>query len=269
LTTFTTDVDLTFAGTENLALTTDLAGTVNAFSLIATPSGSAGTTAGYFVQQANSANTNGLDAAIKIDNADTDLAVADGIKFTNTGGGGYTYFLETPSIDISGAGAISGATGISSTGTIQFGSLSTGILKADGSGTVTSSAVDLASSDVTGTLAVGNGGTGATTLTSNGVLLGNGSSAISATAVGTNGQLFLGITGSAPAFATMSSDATITNAGVLTIAADAVALGTDTTGNYVASITAGAGLTGDVSSESGAATLAVDVVDVVATSRSI
>jgi hypothetical protein len=43
--------------------------------------------------------------------------------------------------------------------------------------------------DVTGTLPVGNGGTGATTLTANNVLLGNGTSAIQAVAPGTTGNL--------------------------------------------------------------------------------
>lgn len=42
-----------------------------------------------------------------------------------------------------------------------------------------------------------------------------------------------------------------------TIAADSVALGTDTTGNYVATIAAGAGISGSSSSEGGAATIAV------------
>ena len=60
---------------------------------------------------------------------------------------------------------------------------------------------------VSGTLAVGNGGTGATTLTANGVLLGNGTSAISATAVGTTGQVLVGNTGAAPTWATLSSSA--------------------------------------------------------------
>jgi hypothetical protein len=46
------------------------------------------------------------------------------------------------------------------------------------------------------------GGTGASTLTSNGVLLGNGTSAITATAVGTTGQVLTGVTGSAPTFQT-------------------------------------------------------------------
>ena len=98
------------------------------------------------------------------------------------------------------------------------------------------------SSEVTGTLPVGSGGTGATTLTLNGVLYGNGTSAVGATTAGTNGQLLLGVTSGAPVFATMSADATITNAGVLTIAADAVALSTDTTGVYVGDVTAGSGI---------------------------
>jgi len=61
------------------------------------------------------------------------------------------------------------------------------------------------------TLGVAGGGTGATTLTSHGVLLGNGTSAISATAAGTNGQVLIAATGAAPAFATLvSGDGSIT-----------------------------------------------------------
>ncbi len=85
LTTFNTDVDLTLAGTENIAVTHDLAGTVNVLSIIGTPSASAGTAQGLFIQQANSANGNGFDAGAVIDNADTDLAVADGILVLSTG----------------------------------------------------------------------------------------------------------------------------------------------------------------------------------------
>lgn len=52
---------------------------------------------------------------------------------------------------------------------------------------------------------VANGGTGATTLT--GLLLGNGASAVTAVANGTNGQLLIGATAAAPAFATLTSTA--------------------------------------------------------------
>ena len=56
-----------------------------------------------------------------------------------------------------------------------------------------------------GTLPVVAGGTGATTLTSNGVLYGTGTTAIGATAAGTTGQILVGNTGAAPSWATVSS----------------------------------------------------------------
>ncbi|BAO04676.1 hypothetical protein KMC49_gp22 [Ralstonia phage Firinga] len=49
-------------------------------------------------------------------------------------------------------------------------------------------------------LSVSNGGTGRSTLTAHGVLLGEGSSAVNQTAVGTTGQMLLGVTGGDPAF---------------------------------------------------------------------
>ncbi len=101
------DVDLTFAGTENLAMTSDLAGTVNVTSIVTTPSNTAGTTRGIFLQQTNSANTNGLDSAIVVDNADLNLAIGTAIQITDSGGGGYTTILDTPTTDISGTGDIS------------------------------------------------------------------------------------------------------------------------------------------------------------------
>ncbi len=61
-------------------------------------------------------------------------------------------------------------------GGLTIGALGSGILHSNGSGSITSSATNLASSDVTGTLPVGNGGTGVTTTPTNGqVLIGNGS----------------------------------------------------------------------------------------------
>jgi hypothetical protein len=103
------------------------------------------------------------------------------------------------------------------------------------------------------------GGTGIGTLASNGVLYGNGTGAIQATTAGTSAQLLVANGTGVPTFVTLSSDATITNAGVLTIAANAVALGTDTTNDYVASITAGNGMatTGASSGETIAHTLSL------------
>lgn len=58
---------------------------------------------------------------------------------------------------------------------------------------------------VTGTLPVGNGGTGVTTFTDHGVLVGSGASAPTALTVGTDGQVLLGSTGADPVFATLAS----------------------------------------------------------------
>ncbi len=54
---------------------------------------------------------------------------------------------------------------------------------------------------LTGTLAVSNGGSGAASFTTNGVLLGNNTSAFGVTAAGTTGQVLTGVTGSAPVWA--------------------------------------------------------------------
>lgn len=55
-------------------------------------------------------------------------------------------------------------------------------------------------SGLTTALSVGQGGTGRQTLTTHGVLLGEGTAAINQTAVGTTGQMLLGVTGADPAF---------------------------------------------------------------------
>ncbi|MBI2439304.1 MAG: hypothetical protein HYV45_01730, partial [Candidatus Moranbacteria bacterium] len=116
--------------------------------------------------------------------------------------------------------------------------------------------------DITsGTLAVSRGGTGAGTFTTNGLLYGNGTSALQVTAAGTDAQILVANGTGVPTFVTLSSDATITNAGVLTIAANAVALTTDTTGNYVATITNGNGISGSSTTEGGTPTLAIDLLD--------
>lgn len=69
---------------------------------------------------------------------------------------------------------------------------------------------------ISGTLAVGNGGTGATTLTIHGVLLGQTTGAITATAAGATGTVLHGNTGADPTFSAVSLTADVS--GVLLIA---------------------------------------------------
>ena len=61
-----------------------------------------------------------------------------------------------------------------------------------------------------GTLPIAAGGTAATTFTANGVLYGNGTSALGVTAEGTTGQVLVGNTGAAPTWGTLSSSAVTT-----------------------------------------------------------
>lgn len=109
---------------------------------------------------------------------------------------------------------------------------------------------------VAGTLAVANGGTGATSLTDGGVLLGSGTGAITATAVLTNGQLLIGDGTGDPAVATLTAGTgiTITNgAGSITISASG---GSGT----VTSVDTGANLLGGPITTSGIIELSLDGV---------
>jgi hypothetical protein len=83
----------------------------------------------------------------------------------------------------------SGVTSVGGTGTVN-GITLTGTVTSTGNLTLggTLSGVSLAT-QVTGTLPVGNGGTGATTLTANNVILGNGTSAVQFVAPGTSGNV--------------------------------------------------------------------------------
>jgi len=104
-------------------------------------------------------------------------------------------------------------------------------------------------------VAVTRGGTGTGTFTSNGVLYGNGTGAIQATAAGTSAQFLVANGSGVPTFVSMSSDVLISNAGVATIQANSVALTTDTTGNYVATVSTSAltGITGGAAGSEGTA----------------
>ena len=86
----------------------------------------------------------------------------------------------------------------------------------DGSSALTISidSASIAINDLNGTLSVANGGTGVSSLTDHGVLVGSGTDPITALAVGNAGQLLIGQTGADPSFTTVSGVITIDNTGV-------------------------------------------------------
>ena len=125
----------------------------------------------------------------------TKITVSNGTLIDN--GGGH--------VTISTGGGGGGAGTVTS---VQVSGGTTGLTASGGpitgSGTIT----------LGGTLVVANGGTGATTLTDGGVLLGSGTGAITALAQATDGQLVIGSTGADPVLATLASSGgsiTITN----------------------------------------------------------
>ncbi|HTH72633.1 MAG TPA: hypothetical protein VL737_04705 [Candidatus Pristimantibacillus sp.] len=119
-----------------------------------------------------------------------------GMNFTGTG---YTDVLRVNGSQIiSGAGKLQNAgldSSISYTNLTKVGTLTSGAL---GAGFTT--------------VAVGQGGTGTTTFTANGVLYGNGTSPIAATAAGTTGQCLVGNTGLAPSWSSCISSVSLQTA---------------------------------------------------------
>lgn len=77
----------------------------------------------------------------------------------------------------------------------------------------------------------------------NGDISASAAIALSKLASGTSAQVVVADASGVPTYRTISGDVTISNTGVVSIAADSVALGTDTTGNYMANVVAGTGVT--------------------------
>tara|TARA_Y100000361_G_scaffold30433_1_gene25281 strand:- start:2225 stop:3991 length:1767 start_codon:yes stop_codon:yes gene_type:complete len=96
---------------------------------------------------------------------------------------------------------------------------------------VSGSIADLSALSLDTALPVGSGGTGASSLTDGGILLGSGTGAVTALGQATNGQIPIGSTGGDPVLATITggSNITVTNgAGSISIAATGLGSGTVT-----------------------------------------
>ena len=119
---------------------------------------------------------------------------------------------------------------------------------------ITRNAIDLAA-DVTGTLPVGKGGTGATSFTVGGILLGNADDPIEATAVLNAGEILIGDGTTAPSVLRVGADATaIDRLGTVGIGVwQGTAIATTYTAAKVTSIVAGEGV--DVSGATGDVTI--------------
>ena len=171
-------------GISAVGLTTGQAEMITATNASAAAAGNTAHGIDLVLGQTNTGNTiNGINFANT-----TGAGAVNGIAF----GTGFTNFLKSSTINIAATGAITGATGIVSSGTIQFSSLSTGIAHVSSNGTITSSAVNLASAEVTGTLPIGNGGTGATSLAGGGVAVVNsGGTALTSLTGGATGDLIM------------------------------------------------------------------------------
>jgi hypothetical protein len=105
-------------------------------------------------------------------------------------------------------------------------------LQTNGSG-VASWVTPNISNSITGTLPVGNGGTGATTLTSNGVLYGNGTSAIGVTAAGAEHSVLRATASGTPSFGAINLASASAVAGTLAVGNGGTGLSTGTQGGIM------------------------------------
>lgn len=184
-------------------------------------SGAGQITAGTGLTKAG--NTISLVTPVAATNGGTGLSTV-GTGFLKGNGATLSYATLTTS-DIPDLSAtyltLSGSQTVSGTKTFSvapiFSSL-TGYVKANGASALTASST-VPATDISGTLPVGNGGTGTTTFTSNGVLLGNGTSAIQATAAGTINQVLrVPNAGGAPAFGAVNLFSSAAVSGILSVA---------------------------------------------------
>jgi hypothetical protein len=129
------------------------------------------------------------------------------VQTGNIGVASGTINVNGGAFSISHAGAITAATGITSSSTITFSGIGgLGVVHSSSAGVLSSSAVGLASADVTGTLPIANGGTnGTATPTLGAVAYGNGSAYGFTAAPGSTGLLLTSNTAGAPTWSSPSA----------------------------------------------------------------
>lgn len=202
--------------------------------------------------------TSGMIADGAIVNADINASAAIALSKLASGTSGQiivanssgvpTWVSETGDVTISDTGVTAISSGvivnadINTSAAIALSKLATGTAGAvvlhNSSGVPTATAIS-------GDISITDAGV---TAISSGVIVNadiNASAAIalSKLASGTSAQVIIANASGVPTYTTLSGDVTISNTGVASIAANSVALGTDTTGDYVSSLVAGTGVT--------------------------
>jgi hypothetical protein len=144
-----------------------------------------------------------LSSTLGVSGLSTLVGISNSSGITNTGGITNSGGLNNSSGGITNAGSITGATGLTSSGTITFSGLGTGIVHSNGSGVLSSSALNLAggATEVTGSLPATNGGTGQSTYTTGDLLYSSATNVLSKLGIGASDQI-LAVVGGVPTWAT-------------------------------------------------------------------
>ena len=128
------------------------------------------------------------DHNIVLDSGNSTSAVVDGAGWTLEGGSGddvtFMWNASSTIMDLK----LGSSYGDLAVGTIELGHATDTTIARSSAGVVTIEGAEIR----TGTVAVGDGGTGATSLTDGGVLLGSGTSAVTAMAVLADGEMIVG-----------------------------------------------------------------------------
>ncbi len=193
------------------------AGTLTLSGVLTEPNGGTGETTYANGQLLIGNASGGLTKATLIEGANITITNGDGtITIAAAGGGGGSGTVTS----VGGTGTVNGITltgTVTTSGNLTLGGALTGVSL---------------TTQVSGTLPVANGGTGATTLTAFGVLYGNGTSAIGATSVGSSGQVLTSNgAGVAPTFQSVAGTGDVV--GPASATADVPALFSGTTGKLL------------------------------------